>query len=108
MRSREITRGFGAGKAGRDRAGAQAAAKDGATKTVGSRTFVLREGTWYQQGYAGEKTVLLERGGDPLRALVAKHGDVAAILAAGERIVFRLDKKWYRVAPGSDPGDGTR
>ena len=34
--------------------------------------------------------------------------DVAAILGAGERIVFRLDKKWYRVAPGSVPNAGAR
>ena len=107
-RSGETMRGFGAGKAGRDLAGAQTAAKDGATKTVGSRTFVFHEGTWYQQGYAGEETIPLERGADALRTLVAKHGDVAAILEAGERIVFRLDKKWYRVAPGSVPNAGAR
>ena len=71
-------------------------------KTAGGHTFKFRGGVWYQKHYRDQDTIVLEPGSEKLRDLLARHPPLAEILALGERVVFRLEGKWYRVEPAAE------
>lgn len=68
------------------------------SKTIGPRTFVLVENTWYEIGYAKEAVVSIQRGSDALKALMKSDKGLKKILELKERVVFKSGGRWYEMA----------
>jgi len=71
----------------------------GEEQIVGDRLFELRENTWVEKGYEGEKTVSVYRNSESLRQLIERHSELSTITTLGDRVIFRLEEKWYRIEP---------
>lgn len=69
------------------------------SQTVGQRTFFVVEGEWQEAGYGNEETETLVRGSEALRKLVEAHPELGEALELGERVVFKIGDRWYRVLP---------
>jgi hypothetical protein len=68
-------------------------------KTVGKRTFELKSGIWREAGYSGQDTTRLVRGSQDLQRLIGAHPELGEALELGERVVFKVGDRWYRVEP---------
>jgi len=65
-------------------------------KRIGGRTFYLLEGRWVESGFDEKAAVhKIELFSKAYFDLLAKHPKLAKVLALGQRVVFRLDGKWY-------------
>ena len=74
---------------------------------VEGRSFELRENIWVEKGYEGEETITLYQDSAPLRQLTERHSDLSKIAALGERVIFRLEGKWYQIEPVPPDRSGT-
>lgn len=63
-----------------------------------ARTFEVRDGVWYETGYAGETIVDVERDGEILQALIEADPRVAELAENASRIVFEVGGVWYGLA----------
>lgn len=68
-------------------------------KTIGSRTFVLRDGVWQQKEYAGEQTKVLFPTSPEFLALADKVPELEEILQLGDRVILRVQETWYQIKP---------
>ena len=71
----------------------------GDVKTIGERTFELREGVWCQHEYDGQETETLNRDSDELQQLIKDDKTLAEALDLGAGVIFQTDDTWYQVAP---------
>jgi len=72
-------------------------------KQVGSRTFYFVEDRWIDAEYDSKgETRKIELFSDAYFDLIAKHPEVAKILALGERVVFRIGETWYETQPPAE------
>jgi hypothetical protein len=73
------------------------------TRVVGRRSFVLQDGVWRQSNYDGQDTTRVILGSEAAKELLEEYPDIAPVLELGERIVLKLGRRWYEIAPaGSD------
>ncbi|MGH8103877.1 MAG: hypothetical protein ACREJQ_05070, partial [bacterium] len=68
-------------------------------KTVGTRTFFLRNGRWEQTEYKEEKTRKIKFLSDEYFDLFKKHEDLKDVLVIGDHIVFKVDMEFIEVIP---------
>lgn len=73
------------------------------TREIGGRVFEQRDDGWYERGYDGERTRIVQRESDSLEALAPRVRELDAMLALEGDVVFRLDERWYRI-PAKDAG----
>ncbi|MCH7959608.1 MAG: zf-HC2 domain-containing protein [Candidatus Hydrogenedentes bacterium] len=59
------------------------------------RHFDVREGVWYERGYAGEPTIALERDSDRWRGILEQSPDLRPLVDVREQVVFRFNEIWY-------------
>ena len=57
--------------------------------------FDMRDGVWYESGYAGQKTIELERDSRKWRKLLLRYPELESFAVAPEARVFNLDGTWY-------------
>ncbi len=70
------------------------------TKTIAGRTFKFISNQWIENGYKpGDKLKEIKYGSDQYFDLLAQDKNLAAILAIGQRLIFKMDNKWIRIAP---------
>jgi len=72
------------------------------TKHVGERIFDLRDGVWRQRGYTDETTTDVTRGSTAVDRLLEEDKSLKDVLTLGDRVIFKLGTKWYRVQTNSD------
>lgn len=73
-----------------------------ASKSIGPRTFVLFENTWYELGYAQEETVPVQRGSNEWKALVNSDKALKKAAELEGRVVFKSGDQWYALAAQAD------
>lgn len=73
-------------------------------KTVGNRTFYLRNGRWEQAEYKDQPTRKIKFLSDEYFGLLAKHEDLKDVLAIGDRLVFLFGKEYVEVIPDDSGG----
>ncbi len=77
----------------------------GVVKTVGSKTFVLRDGVWTDTAFdpSQMKTTRVGFGSDDYFRLLAARPELGAVFALGPRVIVVLDGVAYETVEG--PGD---
>jgi len=66
-------------------------------RRIADRSFYFKDGAWLQLGYEGEETESLKRGSDAFDRLAEAHPELRALAEVAERVVFRVDGKWFDV-----------
>ena len=59
------------------------------------RNFDVREGVWYERGYADERTLALERDSDRWRSILEQSPNLRPLVDVRERVVFHFNGLWY-------------
>lgn len=71
---------------------------------LASRSFDVRDGVWYERGYAGEDVQEVARDSDLLQELIERDASVAELTENDSRIVFKVDERWYALAAKAQGG----
>lgn len=75
---------------------AESKAESGA---VAGRTFEHVQDLWKQTGYTDQKTRKLAPDSKELAKLVSEHPELSKVVALGSHVIFRMDDRWYEIAP---------
>ena len=59
------------------------------------RNFDVREGVWYERGYAGEPTIALTRDSDRWRGILKQSPNLRPLVDVREQVVFHFNGLWY-------------
>lgn len=80
----------------------KAGSKDSGAREIGGRTFTLREGVWYEDGYNAEPISNVARQSELLRELMTKHTGLRDLLEFREAVVFKVSDRWYKLVPNPE------